>query len=243
MFRFRRGGKVVRSEALIALDLPGGALQCRLRLSNRRRTLALRVSAAGEVVVNAPQRLATGEIEQFLRKHVDWISERLAAVRAEAFAWRDGAALPLRGETLRLRMVEFNACPPVHQGEHLVCGGGEAAHIAAQVLRWYQREARAILLERLAHHADRAGLALPPMRLSNARSRWGSLSAKGVVSLNWRLIKASPEELDYVICHELAHFRQRNHSPAFWREVATLFPDYLRVRAKLRQQGRLYFAF
>jgi len=242
MFGFRRGGKVVRSEALIALDLPGGALQCRLRLSNRRRTLALRVSAAGEVVVNAPQRLATGEIEQFLRKHADWITERLAAARAEAFAWRDGAALPLRGEILRLQIDGVHAGPPLRQGAHLVCGGA-VEHISSQVLRWYQREARATLLERLAHHADRAGLALPPMRLSSARSRWGSLSAKGVVSLNWRLIKASPEELDYVICHELAHFRQRNHSPAFWREVATLFPDYLRVRAKLRQQGRLYFAF
>jgi predicted metal-dependent hydrolase len=241
VFCFRRGGKVLRGEALIALDLPGGALQCRLRLSNRRRTLALRVSAAGEVVVNAPRRLATEEIERFLRQHADWISERLAAVRAEAFAWQEGAALPLRGETLRLHIAESGG-GALLRGEQLVCGGS-AERIAAEVLRWYQRQARAILLERLAYHADRAGLAPPPMRLSNARTRWGSLSAKGVVSLNWRLIKASPEELDYVICHELAHFRQRNHSPAFWREVGLLFPDYLRVRAKLRQQGRLYFAF
>ena len=66
MFGFRRGAKVIRSESLLAVDLPGGALHCRLRLSNRRRTLALRVSASGEVVVNAPQRLAIGEIEQFV---------------------------------------------------------------------------------------------------------------------------------------------------------------------------------
>ena len=99
------------------------------------------------------------------------------------------------------------------------------------------------LLNWLAHHAERAGLPLPPLRVSDARTRWGSLSAKGVVSLNWRLIKATPEQLDYVICHELAHFRQRNHSAEFWREVEQLFPDYLRVRASLREEGRRYFAF
>ena len=63
------------------------------------------------------------------------------------------------------------------------------------------------------------------------------------MSLNWRLLKAGPEQLDYVICHELAHFRQRNHSPAFWREVALLFPEWKQVRGELRLDGRLYFQF
>jgi predicted metal-dependent hydrolase len=80
-------------------------------------------------------------------------------------------------------------------------------------------------------------------RLSDARSRWGSLSAKGVVGLNWRLVKASTAEMDYVICHELAHFRQRNHAPAFWREVAALCPDHEAARRQLRQNGKLYFQF
>jgi predicted metal-dependent hydrolase len=128
------------------------------------------------------------------------------------------------------------------QGDELFCAASEHA-IEAAIRHWYQRQARALLAERLAHHAARAGLPLPPLRLSDARTRWGSLSPKGVVSLNWRLIKARPEELDYVICHELAHFRQRNHSAAFWREVTILFPEYLRVRATLRHHGRRYFEF
>ena len=55
--------------------------------------------------------------------------------------------------------------------------------------------------------------------------------------------KASPEEIDYVICHELAHFRRRDHSPAFWREVETLYPEWETVRRRLRQNGPLYFLF
>ncbi len=241
MFGYRRSSKVQRSESLITLELPDGKLSCRLRLSNRRRTLALRVSAAGEVVVNAPLRLAKGEIELFLHKHVDWITARLDALRANTFEWRADAPLPFLGGFLRLQLLETGTVARV-EDDKLICGGSPA-QVAAQAVRWYKRAARALLQERLAHHAARAGIALPPLRLSDARTRWGSLSAKGVVSLNWRLIKASPEELDYVICHELAHFRQRNHSPVFWREVAILFPDYLRVRAKLRHDGRGYFAF
>lgn len=64
-----------------------------------------------------------------------------------------------------------------------------------------------------------------------------------MVGLNWRLVKASTAEMDYVICHELAHFRQRNHSADFWREVAALYPEYGAARRLLRQNGRLYFQF
>ena len=103
--------------------------------------------------------------------------------------------------------------------------------------------AGSVLAERLAWHAARLGRDTPPLRLSDARTRWGSLSPGGVVSLNWRLAKAGQEEIDYVVCHELAHFRQRNHSPAFWREVAALFPDYVCVRARLKANGRRYFEF
>jgi predicted metal-dependent hydrolase len=248
VFGFRRGGKVERSEAFISLDLGAASspVQCRLRLSNRRRTLALRVNAQGEVVVNAPLRLAKGEIEQFLRKHADWVRERLHAFCADRFVWQHDAALPYLGGLLRLNLAEGAGASAHHQDDQLICAASLAAspaRLAALVQRWYQHEARALLHARLVDHAARAGIALPVMRLSNARTRWGSLSAKGVVSLNWRLIKASLEEIDYVICHELAHFRQRNHSPAFWREVANLFPDYLRVREKLRRAGKGYFAF
>jgi predicted metal-dependent hydrolase len=147
------------------------------------------------------------------------------------------------GGHLQLRLLDQPGPARARQdGEALLCNA-LPVQVPALVLRWYQRNARALLGERLAHHALRAGCALPPLRLSNARTRWGSLSAQGVVSLNWRLLKAHPEQIDYVICHELAHFRQRNHSPAFWREVEALFPDWKTVRGELRQNGRLYFQF
>jgi predicted metal-dependent hydrolase len=231
------------TEEWLSFGLGAQALQCRLRRSPHRRSLSVRVSDAGEVVVNAPLRLAQREIHGFLHKHADWINSRLQAAREHRFEWQDGALLPYLGGHLTLRLLDQPGPARARQdGEALLCNA-PTAQAPALVLRWYQRNARALLGERLAHHVSRAGLPPPPLRLSNARTRWGSLSATGVVSLNWRLLKARPEQIDYVICHELAHFRQRNHSPAFWREVETLFPDWKKVRGELRQHGRLYFQF
>jgi len=241
VFRRRRPREI--RESCLEIPVPGGALSCRLRRSNARRTLALRVDEAGQVVVNAPQRTAVTAITAFVVKHLDWIYSRQSDSRALAMHWTDGTRLPYLGRELILRLEPLRRRGEVRlQGEELRCAAG-ADQVESLVLGWYQHHAREFLGRRLQHHAQRLGRAVPALRLSNARTRWGSLSPNGVVSLNWRLLKGDQEEIDYVICHELAHFRHRNHSPAFWREVETLFPGWETVRKRLRENGRRYFQF
>lgn len=226
-----------------SLELEGEVLDFLLRRSRRRRTLALRVGESGDVVVNAPQHLGLGDIHHFLHNHRHWLQEKRSAARARCFAWEEGALLPWLGRSLSLSLLPPEGRAHVRlEGDRLVCMA-PAGQVPGVVIHWYQRQARDLLARRLAQQAGRMGRAVPPLRLSNARTRWGSLSPKGVVSLNWRLVKADPEEIDYVICHELAHFHQRNHSPAFWREVEILFPAWQTVRRRLRENGRFYFQF
>lgn len=213
-----------------------------LKRSSARRTLALQVSEAGAVTVNAPMRMAWQHIEAFLIKHVAWLTSRLERARASDFAWQDGAELPYLGGLRRLAL-QADALPfamPV--GERLLVGG-DSADVPRLVLDWYRQEADGLLQERLVHHVTRLDRPMPRFRLSDAATRWGSLSPKGVVSLNWRLIKATWAEIDYVICHELAHQRVPNHSPAFWCEVEALCPGYEAAKARLRQYNRFYFQF
>lgn len=232
-----------RSEEPRILNAGGPPLEYQLCRSSRRRSLAVRVGDHGQVRVNAPMRLALRDIEAFLLKHRSWIEERQRAALSHVFVWQEGASLPWLGATLALRLHETSGKPVIRREDgQLVCHAPQAS-LARLVERWYRQEARGLLGERLGLHAGRAGIALPPLRISNARTRWGSLSPTGVVSLNWRLLKAQLEVIDYVICHELAHFRQRNHSPAFWREVGLLFPDWQQARADLRRHGRGYFEF
>jgi predicted metal-dependent hydrolase len=240
---FKRRRSPTRVEETLPLPIAGNGAVYLLKRSSARRTLALRVTDQGEIAVNAPLRLPQHEVDRFLQRHADWLKDRLETARTRVFTWRDGAELPWLGGHLSLRLLAPGGRPTVRQEADLLLCAAEETAIGAVVTHWYRREARPLLAQRLAHHATRLGRPTPPLRLSDARTRWGSLSPKGVVSLNWRLAKASPEEIDYVICHELAHFRQRNHSPAFWREVAALFPDFVRVRDLLRRNGRLYFEF
>ncbi len=230
-------------ESAESLDLPDGPLAYRLRRSARRRTLALRVTEGAEVVVNAPLRLGRDEIERFIHRHLTWLHERRHEARTRSFVWQDGARLPYLGGELILRLLPRSGRPAVRvEADTLVCACAPEA-LETVILTWYRRCARDALAARLEHHAARIGRAVPPLRLSNARTRWGSLSARGVVSLNWRLLKAPLEVVDYVICHELAHFRQRNHSPAFWREVESLCPDWQGLRRRLKEAGKGYFLF
>jgi predicted metal-dependent hydrolase len=113
--------------------------------------------------------------------------------------------------------------------------GSTPALLLEQALR---EKARAVFSERLALHAPRLGVAAPPLRLSSARTRWGSCSHHGGISLNWRLIFMPLTVIDYVVCHELAHLKEMNHSPRFWSVVEQLCPDWRRLRLELRHQAR-----
>jgi hypothetical protein len=230
-----------REQEQAHIELGGRPLAYLLKRSSARRTLALRVSEQGEVVVNAPWRLPVTHIEAFLHRHQDWLWQRLERPSTDP-VWRNGMLLPVGGVGVCLDWQAELPAAPRRVGDRLMVGAAWEA-VERQVLAWYRGEAHTLFPARLAHHAARMGVAAPPWRLSNARTRWGSLSPKGVVGLNWRLMKTPGEILDYVICHELAHLRQRNHSPAFWREVGKLYPDYLEAREHLRRLGRHYLEF
>ena len=103
-------------------------------------------------------------------------------------------------------------------------------------LVWYRRRAGEVLSARVAHFAALVGVAPPPIAVKDMRSRWGSCSAKGRVSLHWGLILLEPALLDYVVVHELVHLLELNHQPAFWRGVERLVPDYRERRKRLRTE-------
>ncbi len=109
----------------------------------------------------------------------------------------------------------------------------------ASFTAWYRAQARALVEERVRRFAAQYGFSYRQLRITSARTRWGSCSARGTLSFTWRLVMAPQECIDYVVVHELAHLRVANHSPAFWREVEAILPDYKDRRKWLRVNGRL----
>ena len=97
-----------------------------------------------------------------------------------------------------------------------------------------QRRAKAWIPPRVAHFAAVMGVQPAKVRISGAKTRFGSCSGKNVLSFSYRLMRYPPEAIDYVVVHELAHIRHHDHSPAFWKEVEAYMPDYRERRALLR---------
>ena len=91
---------------------------------------------------------------------------------------------------------------------------------------------------RVAEFAARHGSPLRRVTVRSQRSRWGSCSRRGTVSLNWRLVQTPFDVRDYIIVHELMHFREMNHSPRFWAHVAAAFPAFKTAELWLRRNGR-----
>jgi predicted metal-dependent hydrolase len=222
------------------IELKGVAVDYLLRRSPRR-SLALRVDEGG-VRVGAPLGTLMGAVEGFLRDHADWLLDKLAqrAARAEAaFRVADGASLPVLGEPVRLILQGRGRTARWRGGadgqEELVLpeGRGEAAllrALEARALPWFR--------ERVVEHCLRLGVAVPPVRLTRARTRWGSCSQRSGIRLHWRLIHLTPELIDYVVAHEVAHLKEMNHSPRFWRVVEGLYPGWRDARRRLGEAAR-----
>jgi len=212
-----------------------------------RRGVGLKVDESG-LTVSAPSTMPVSRIEALVRESERWVLRKVAewsARKVPRVAWRDGAALPYLGDEVILRVDAGVRSSARHGDGELRVTVRESSDPEVQrvVVSWYKRRAREHLHGRLSELASRAGLAVPRFFLSSALSRWGSCNSRREIRLAWRLVKAPPALVDYVICHELAHLRHMNHSAAFWTEVERQCPDYKRLRAALFATDHLYRAF
>jgi predicted metal-dependent hydrolase len=229
--------------------LDGRELAYTLRESPRARRLRLLIRPEGGLEVVVPRRTTRARIEDVLRAKAGWIDATLARVAREAAALPAPAPLA-HGQTLlfagrELRLALLLAAPGKRShtrltGQTLVLtvadGRQETIHAALEA--WYRAQARAVFAERIAHCNAAYGFTFGRVSIKEQKSRWGSCSRAGNLNFNWRLLLAPLPVLDYVVYHELAHLKELNHSPRFWRLVAQACPDFETQRAWLRHFGR-----
>jgi predicted metal-dependent hydrolase len=218
----------------------------------KRRSIGMYVGPDG-LSVRAPRWVGWPEIEQTLYDKERWLCNKLHEQRASQqrqqaarVEWKEGGSIDLLGEPVILVLdprvcggqlnEEAQALPGVAK-KTLHVGLPNTAtpeQIRDVVNAWLQRKALEVFKGRVEHFAQALNVQVRSLKLSNAKTRWGSATSNGDIRLHWRLVQFSEAIIDYVVAHELAHLREMNHSPKFWDVVASVMPQYDQARSHLR---------
>ena len=220
-----------------------------VRVSRRARYVRLVLSLTGGLQVVIPDGFDVGRVPEMVRDRLTWIErarERLRNRQAQSahpgpgVARPNEIALPAVGEMWQvvyrpeatMAGVRLEETP----GTLIVTGRVEDLELCRTMLkRWLARRARAFLIQQLAEIAHGTDLSFSRLSVRGQRSRWGSYSPRGTLSLNYKLLFLPPPLVRYVLVHELCHTRHPNHGAGFWALVAQYEPGYRRLRGELRR--------
>ena len=215
-----------------------------------RKTLAITVNPDLSVVVVAPTGTAPEVIQEKVRHRAGWI--RRTAREFELYLPKQPPRRYVNGEThrylgrqyrLRAERGAEDSVKCLRGWFHITTQTDPSPELSRRMLEhWYRNRAEHIIRERLAHCHRRAraeGIPYPPVTIRKMKTRWGSCSDQGRVTLNQELIKAPKDCIDYVIMHELCHLKEHHHGRRFWRLLQKLMPDYERRRRRLNLMADL----
>ena len=217
----------------------------RVRPSERARRLAVRVLPGGIVEIVVPRGTRPQAVQQFVARHRGWIDRKVVQYQPDVPA-PDGG-LPDRidfsanGQGFDVRYAEAPGAPRLHYAVELLTVTGEcerAALVRHALQRFTMRMAHAVLLPWLQRVSSASGLAFKRLQIRRQRTRWGSCSRNGTISLNACLLFQRPAIVNYLLIHELVHTRHMNHSRRFWSAVQRLEPDWQELDTALSQGWR-----
>lgn len=217
-------------------DLPL-AIPLIFKRNQRARRYILRVARDGTVHVTIPKGGSEAFAHRFAIEKESWIRlqlQRLAQPSDGRAAWGPGSPVWFRGERLPLVASQDH----VRLGDFVFPLPASSQDWRTAVERHLRMLAAAELPPLVLGAADLHGLAVQRVQIRDQRSRWGSCSRHGTISLNWRLVQVPVFVRDYLIAHELAHLRQMNHSRRFWAVVEEFYPSWRDAERWLRENAR-----
>src|SRR5580658_1317305 len=213
-------------------DLGGIEQNWSVRQSARARRLSVRVFRNGGVEIVVPPRTSPHRVSAFVSEHREWI-ERQRKRAVPQVDWPlppTELALSALDEHWRCTLADKPARLRARElpGNELRLTGlsPDREHTRHVILRWLVKHATLRFEAPLRELAAQMGLTAGMLQIRCQRTRWGSCSRRGIISLNVCLLFQRPEVLRYLMIHELSHLRHMNHSARFWAEVARFEPDW-----------------
>jgi predicted metal-dependent hydrolase len=195
--------------------------------SSKARRYSLRLRADGVARVTVPRKGSISTAREFVEKNLGWLERQIHKLESRpriTAEWRLGTEIFFRGESVK---IESDLEGEIRFGPEILKVADSSQDLKPPIQRHLFRLAVKELPERVVELSGIHGIPISRISVRNQRSRWGSCSGRGTISLNWRLVQTPDFVSDYIILHELAHRKHMNHSDHFWQEVQRLCPDYL----------------
>ena len=211
-------------------------IEYELKRTNRRSGSFRVAIKNGKLTVYAPSDCPVSIIEELLQERAQWIEENLT--RQKKIVDRPKDTILYRGQSypLKIKIAEKNWVSL--EDAFVVNTPKSDPQVISQLLEcWFKMEAERIIPKRVLELARKVGVCPQKISFRNQKTRWGSCSSSGNISLNIRLLMAPEWIFDYVIIHELCHIHEPNHSSRFWQHVAKFCPEYKEARAWLKKHG------
>ena len=233
---------------LCSVKLENRDLQYTLKRSSRK-TISIAIEKNGCVKVASPYGVSEYYLNRLLQQKARWILKKLEDVQTKWIETRkkkvfeDGQYFYYLGKQYELKIISDNQIkkPDVTiTGENIVIEipyDPDEAKIGDVLKLWYINQFKLLVRQKIEYYSKIIGVHPQKIAVREQKTRWGSCSTKGNINLNWKLIMAPPEIVDYVIVHELCHMRAMNHSKEFWKLVESYCPGYKKCRTWLKASG------
>ncbi len=199
----------------------------------------------GAVSIAVPVALPESRIKKILQDKNRWIKEKLylhqQAMPVSDKEFVSGEAFPYLGRNYRLKVINGPFQPAkLLQGRLVVTlpkDSSTQGMVRNALVRWYRLQAEQRFAEKVTRYAKVVGVSPTAVGVKTFKSRWGSCNVRGEILFHWKVIMAPHRIVDYVVVHELCHLKHLDHSPAFWKSVERIVPDYLECKEWLKMAG------
>ena len=207
-------------------------------IRSKRKTISITINEDAELVVRAPKKLSIEKIQDFIYEKEKWINKKKKLIEDQMkdTSLNQNKLLYL-GFLFPITLNQTSSKKLIFSGEEFISNSNNPEILSLSIKKWYKNKFKEIAIPRLEYFADKYNLSVNQIRIKEQKTMWGSCSSKNNINLNYLLIMAPMDVIDYVIIHELVHTIHRNHSVNFWKSVESIMPNFKEAKRWLKENG------
>lgn len=217
--------------------------------TSKRKSISIRITSDCAIKISAPKWLSKAGIMEFIERKKNWIESKISqfknnpSKKISSIEYKDGAKIYLLGQQFELQIIDGSKNYIIKNNHLIVISKKPNSDIKKKFEKWLNQEALKIFTKKLQNNfiifSQYFKYPLPILKIRKMKSRWGSMSSKGIMTLNTHLVHTPDECIDYVIMHELCHLKHQNHSRNFYNLQQQLTPNWKEIRQKLNSEFSL----